>query len=160
MTHFLLQLEAIWIRQWINDTFTYSQVFYTWVYKLGSTSVFTVYSTKWFNFRFRTSNQDTFGRAWDGGCNGTQHMAIRAELLTHSRVERPERKTVMTMMVGHLVIVLDCIFGCFKLRIATSNQDTFWWARDGGCNGTQHIAIGAVHATQSCVVSNIFGLGP
>ena len=33
-----------------------------------------------FNVRIKTSNQDTFGRAWGGGVNGTQHVAIGAQL--------------------------------------------------------------------------------
>ena len=43
-----------------------------------------------FNVRIKTSNQDTFGRAGDGGCNGTQHVAVEAELAAQRRVERAE----------------------------------------------------------------------
>ena len=39
-----------------------------------------------FNVGFRTSNQDTFGRAWGGGFNGTQHVAIGAVLVTQISV--------------------------------------------------------------------------
>ena len=39
-----------------------------------------------FNVRIRTSNQDTFRRAWGGGVNGTQHVVIGAVLVTQISV--------------------------------------------------------------------------
>ena len=41
------------------------------------------------------------------------------------------------------MILLKYIFECFNLRFRSSNQDTFGRAGDGGCNGTQHVAVGA-----------------
>ena len=97
-----------------------------------------------FNVRIRTSNKHSFSRAWDGGCNGIQHVAIGAELATQSSDWRPKN-------TGFSVVVLECIFGCFNVRFRTSNQDTFGRARGGGCNGIQHVAIGAELAAQSRV---------
>ena len=73
---------------------------------------------EWFNLRFKTSNQDRFGRAWGGGFNGTHYMVIGAELAAQGRVERPGK-------TGFSVVVLKLIFDCFDLRFKTSNQDTF-----------------------------------
>ena len=71
-----------------------------------------------FNVRIKTSNQDTFERAWGGGVNGTQHVVIGAERAAQGRVERPGK-------TGLSVVVLKLIFDCFDFRFRTSNQDTF-----------------------------------
>ena len=97
-----------------------------------------------FNVRIRTSNKHSFSRAWDGGCNGIQHVVVGAVLATQISVWRPRN-------TGFPVVVLECIFDCFNVRFRTSNQDTFWRAWDGGCNGTQHMAIRAELAAQGSI---------
>ena len=101
---------------WVRSALSEPQVFLLeWIFE-------------WFNLRFKTSNQDRFGRAWGGGFNGTHYMVIGAELAAQGRVERPGlcgvRVRVRAALSEPQVFLLEWSFGWFNLRFKTSNQDT------------------------------------
>ena len=98
--------------------------------------------------RFRTSNQDTFGCARDGGYNGTWHVVVGFVCAAQGWIEKRRGSGQNGYWPEPVLALRLLIVEKEGVKFRTSNLDTFGCARDGGSNGTQHVVVGFVCAMQ------------
>ena len=98
--------------------------------------------------RFRTSNQDTFWCARDGGYDGTWHVVVGFVCATQGWIEKRRGSGQNGNWPEPVLALRLLIVEKEGVKFRTSNLDTFGCARDGGSNGTQHVVVGFVCAMQ------------